>query len=287
MQETPLQYRDRLLALLGSRDPWEVLETTPMVIRRAVVGRTLQQLSWTPEPKRWSVTQILAHLSDTELVGAWRFRSVLAHNAVALQPFDQDRWAEAFRYEAADPFESLQLFATTRAGTLRVLRRVDPALMDHYGVHGERGEESIRHLVDLYAAHDLNHLGQIERLLAEAPIAPFRPAPVRTEHASPDALDVRVGTVQAVEAIPGSRKLMKLSVNFGDHERTIVAGIRHERAEPQALVGRQALFILNIPARAIGGVESAGMLFDVGHADGLLPALVVPERPVPDGTRVA
>lgn len=287
MQETPLQYRDRLLALLGSRDPWEVLETTPMVIRRAVVGRTLQQLSWTPEPKRWSVTQILAHLSDTELVGAWRFRSVLAHNAVALQPFDQDRWAEAFRYEAADPFESLQLFATTRAGTLRVLRRVDPALMDHYGVHGERGEESIRHLVDLYAAHDLNHLGQIERLLAEAPIAPFRPAPVRTEHASPDALDVRVGTIQAVEPIPASRKLMKLSVNFGDHERTIVAGIRHERAEPQALVGRQALFILNIPARAIGGVESAGMLFDVGHADGLLPALVVPERPVPDGTRVA
>jgi tRNA-binding protein len=287
MQETPLQYRDRLLALLGARDPWEVLETTPMVIRRAVMGRTLQQLSWTPEPKRWSVTQILAHLSDTELVGAWRFRSVLAQNAVALQPFDQSRWSEAFRYEAADPFESLELFATTRAGTLRVLRRVDSALMDHYGVHGERGEESIPHLVNLYAAHDLNHLGQIERLLADAPVAPFRPAPVRTEHAPPDALDVRVGTVQSVEAIPGSRKLMKLSVNFGDHKRTIVAGIRQERAEPQALVGRQALFVLNIPARTIGGVESSGVLFDVGHADGLLPALVVPERPVPDGTRAA
>jgi tRNA-binding protein len=233
------------------------------------------------------VTQILAHLSDTELVGAWRFRSVLAQNAVVLQPFDQSRWSEAFRYEAADPFESLELFATTRAGTLRVLRRVDSALMDHYGVHGERGEESIPHLVNLYAAHDLNHLGQIERLLADAPVAPFRPAPVRTEHAPPDVLDVRVGTVQSVEAIPGSRKLMKLSVNFGDHKRTIVAGIRQERAEPQALVGRQALFVLNIPARTIGGVESSGVLFDVGHADGLLPALVVPERPVPDGTRAA
>jgi DinB superfamily len=166
MQEMPLQYRDRLLSLLGSCDPWEVLQTTPMVIRRSVVGRTLEELAWTPDPKRWSVTQILAHLSDTETVGAWRFRSVLAQNAVALQSFDQNQWAHVFRYENADPFESLELFAVTRAGTLRVLRRIDPALMDHYGIHGERGEETVRHLVNLYAAHDLNHLAQIERLLA-------------------------------------------------------------------------------------------------------------------------
>jgi uncharacterized damage-inducible protein DinB len=170
MQETPLQYRDRLLSLLGSRDPWGVLETTPAVIRRSVVGRTLEQLAWKPEPTRWSVTQILAHLSDTETVGAWRFRSVIAQNGVALQPFDQDQWARAFRYEQADPFESLELFAITRAGTLRVLRRIDPALMDNHGIHGERGEESVRHLVSLYAGHDLNHVGQIERLLTGAPV---------------------------------------------------------------------------------------------------------------------
>jgi hypothetical protein len=167
MQETPLQYRDRMLSLLGSRDPWEILETTPAAIRRSVTGRTLEQLAWKPEPRRWSVTQILAHLSDTETVGAWRFRSVIAQHGVPLQPFDQDQWAQAFRYERADPFESLELFAVTRAGTLRVLRRIDPALMNNYGIHGERGEESVRHLIDLYAAHDLNHLGQIERLLAE------------------------------------------------------------------------------------------------------------------------
>ncbi len=286
MQETPLEYRDRLIALLGSRDPWDVLETTPMVLRRAVVGRTLEQLAWKPDPKRWSVTELLAHLSDTETVGAWRFRSVLAQNAIPLQPFDQDRWAEAFRYEAADPFESLELFATTRAGTLRVLRRIDPALMANHGVHGERGEESVKHLVDLYAAHDLNHLAQVERLLATMPLPAFQPASVRADQAPPDSLDVRVGTIQSVEAIAGSRKLMKLTVSFGDHQRTIVAGIRQERAEPQALVARQALFVLNIPSRTIAGVESAGMLFDVGHADGLLPALAVPERPVPDGTRV-
>jgi tRNA-binding protein len=286
MLETPLQYRDRMLSLLGPRDPWEVLETTPMIIRRMVTGRTLEQLAWKPEPTRWSVTQILAHLSDTETVGAWRFRSAIAHNGVALQPFDQDQWAGAFRYEQADPFESLALFAVTRAGTLRVLRRIDPALMDNYGIHGERGKESVRHLVDLYAGHDLNHLEQIERLLAPAPAVVFRPSPVRADNAAPDSLDVRVGTIESLEAIAGSRKLMKLTVSFGDHTRTVVAGIRQERAEPQSLVGRQALFVLNIPPRTIAGVESAGMLFDVGHADGLLPALVVPERVMPDGARV-
>lgn len=169
MNETPLQYRDRLLSLVASRDPWQVLETTPAVIRRSIAGRTLEDLAWTPDPARWSVGQILAHLSDTELVGAWRFRSVLAENAVALQPFDQNRWSDAFKYGAADPFESLESFAATRAATLRVLRRIDPALMDNYGMHGERGQETVKHLVDLYAGHDLNHVVQIERLLAQRP----------------------------------------------------------------------------------------------------------------------
>ena len=98
---------------------------------------------------------------------------------------------------------------------------------------------------------------------------------------------MRVGTIEAVDAIPSSRKLMKLTVNFGDHRRTIVAGIARERLEPQALLGRQALFALNVHARMMAGVESQGMLFDLGHADGLLPVLAVPERPVPDGTRAA
>jgi hypothetical protein len=164
MEETPLQYRDRLLSLIGTRDPWNVLETMAAELRGAIAGRTLEDLRWTPAPGRWSVSQILAHLSDTETVGAWRFRSVLAQNGVALQPFDQNRWAAAFRYEATDPYESLELFAAVRAGTLRLLRRVDPALMDNHGIHGERGKETVRHLVELYAGHDLNHLAQVQRL---------------------------------------------------------------------------------------------------------------------------
>ena len=145
MKETPLEYRDRLLSLVAPDDAWRVLESTSTRLRRAVTGRTLAELTWKPEPHRWSVAQILAHLSDTETVGAWRFRSLLGENGIALQAFDQDRWADAFRYEAADPFDSLELFAVTRAGTLRLLRRIDPALMNNFGVHAERGNESVSH----------------------------------------------------------------------------------------------------------------------------------------------
>lgn len=100
-----------------------------------------------------------------------------------------------------------------------------------------------------------------------------------------DKLDIRVGTIASVDDIPGSRKLMKLTVDFGDHERTIVAGIRQERENPQEIAGRQALFVVNLPPREMAGVKSEGMLFDIGYADGVTPVLAVPEKPVPNGTR--
>ena len=186
----------------------------------------------------------------------------------------------------ADPFESLDVIRATRSSTLSLLRRVDASLYDNYGVHGERGRETVAHIVRLYAGHDRNHLGQIERLLAAETASPFAPAPLEAPIAADGIpLDVRAGTIEAVHAIEQSRKLMKLTVSFGDHRRSIVAGIRQERSDPQALVGRQALFIVNIPPKVLAGVESQGMLFDLGHADGLTPVLAVPELPVPDGTR--
>ena len=100
-----------------------------------------------------------------------------------------------------------------------------------------------------------------------------------------EALDIRVGTIERVEEVPRSEKLMKLIVNFGDHSRTILAGIRKERANPREVEGRQALFVLNLEPRKMAGEISEGMLFDIGYADGVTPALAVPERPVPNGTR--
>ncbi len=286
MRETTEQYVDRILSNVGRDDPWTILASTPARLRGWIVGRPGTQLEFKPAPDRWSVIEILAHLADTEIVGAWRIRSVLASDGTTLQPYDQDRWAATFRYASSDPFESLDVFRATRASTLSLLRRVDHSLYENHGMHGERGRETVAHIVRLYAGHDRNHLGQIERLLATHPAPAFEPAPARPPiQGDGIPLDVRAGTIETVDVIETSRKLVKLTVNFGNHRRTIVAGIRQERPDPQTLVGRQALFIINLPPKVLAGVESQGMLFDLGHADGLTPVLTIPELAVPDGTR--
>jgi len=114
------------------------------------------------------------------------------------------------------------------------------------------------------------------------------PAPVKPTISLPDLekIDVRVGTIVTVEDVPGSDRLVKLAVDFGDHRRQIVAGLRQERANPREVEGRQAIFVVNLEPRRIRGEISEGMLFDVGYADGIVPVLAGPERPVPDGTRL-
>jgi tRNA-binding protein len=98
-------------------------------------------------------------------------------------------------------------------------------------------------------------------------------------------IDVRVGTILSVTDVPNSDKLVLLRVSFGDHERTIVAGLKTERNDPREIEGRQALFVVNLEPRKMRGIFSEGMLFDIGYADGVRPVLAVPESPVPDGTR--
>jgi tRNA-binding protein len=98
-------------------------------------------------------------------------------------------------------------------------------------------------------------------------------------------IDIRVGTILTVVDVPNSEKLVQLRVGFGDHERTIVAGMKMERANLQEIIGKQALFVVNLEPRKMRGVPSEGMLFDIGYADGARPVLAMPESPVPDGTR--
>ena len=100
-----------------------------------------------------------------------------------------------------------------------------------------------------------------------------------------DKIDIRVGTIELVEDIKGSDKLVRLVVDFGDHKRRILAGLKQERSDPRELEGRQALFVVNLEPKKIMGEISEGMLFDIGYADGVTPVLAVPERSVPAGTR--
>jgi tRNA-binding protein len=119
----------------------------------------------------------------------------------------------------------------------------------------------------------------IYRVMTPAPIKPAVAVEILNQ------IDVRVGTILAVADVPNSDKLVQLRVNLGDHERTIVAGMKMERADPREIEGRQALFVVNLEPRKMRGVLSEGMLFDIGYADGVRPVLAVPESTVPDGTR--
>ena len=100
-----------------------------------------------------------------------------------------------------------------------------------------------------------------------------------------DRIDVRVGMIEQVDDVPGSKKLVRLTVHFGDHHRTILAGLKQERDDPREIEGTQALFVVNLEPKKMMGEVSEGMLFDIGYADGVTPVLAVPEAAVPNGVR--
>jgi methionine--tRNA ligase beta chain len=112
-----------------------------------------------------------------------------------------------------------------------------------------------------------------------SPIKPVIPSDVI------DQVDIRVGTIEQVADVPGSNKLVKLTVDFGDHKRTILAGMKQERQNPREIEGRQALFVVNLEPKKMAGIVSEGMLFDIGYADGITPVLAMPENPIPNGSR--
>lgn len=116
----------------------------------------------------------------------------------------------------------------------------------------------------------------------------FRPAAIKPQIAFADLerIDVRVGTIVSVDGVERSDKLLKLTVDFGDHRRSILAGMKQERDNPREIEGRQALFVVNLAPKKMLGEVSEGMLFDIGYADGLIPALAIPEKQVPNGARV-
>jgi hypothetical protein len=167
MTETAQQYIERILGNLGTRDPIDVLQSTAEAIGTLTASRSRGDLQWTPSPARWSAAAIVAHLADVEIVTSYRIRMILASPGVGIQAFDQDAWASAFDYQHRDPATAIALFRPLREAWLALVRQGGEACLDRYGVHAERGKETIRHLLRLYAGHDVNHLEQIARILSE------------------------------------------------------------------------------------------------------------------------
>ena len=164
MQETPQQYIQRILSHIDGKEPLRVQRETPKKLEKLIKPLSNKQLTQRPEPGKWSIAEILAHLADTELVGGWRMRLILGSNGVSLQPFDQDVWAETLGYSRRDPKVSLQTFRVLREANLAMLKSLPKNLWENYGMHQERGKETIAHIVRMFAGHDLNHLAQVENI---------------------------------------------------------------------------------------------------------------------------
>jgi hypothetical protein len=155
-----------LLDLLGDDDPVAVLRQTPAVLQQ-FLDTVSAEIVATPEaPGKWSIREVVQHLADSELVGGFRLRMVLAHDRPPLAGYDQDLWASRLRYRDADVRDALEQFTAIRRANVRIWEDLSPADLVRVGIHGERGEERLEHMRRLYAGHDVLHRRQLERIRA-------------------------------------------------------------------------------------------------------------------------
>lgn len=162
MQETAEQYIQRILGHVEGKDAIKVQRSSAARLKKAIGGLTPKQTKWKPGPEKWSIAEIVAHLADAEIVASWRLRSVIGANGVTIQPFDQNAWAAIFDYGNRDAKKSLELFRVLRENNLEMLRGIPRATWDNYGMHLERGKETVTHLARMFAGHDTNHVLQVE-----------------------------------------------------------------------------------------------------------------------------
>jgi hypothetical protein len=166
MKETTEQYIKRILGYLEGTTPLAVLAAEPRRIADLVAGVKTERLAQRPAPGKWSVTEILAHLADVEMVQGFRIRLILGASGTAIQGFDQDAWASSSAYASQDPALSQEGYRVTRERTLRLLNGLSEEMWARHGVHSERGKETVRRVSEMLAGHDINHRKQIESILA-------------------------------------------------------------------------------------------------------------------------
>ncbi|MDD8017150.1 MAG: DinB family protein [Bacteroidota bacterium] len=165
--ETPQQYSARILGNLEGKDPLKILSTTPQKIKKILGKLSKKAIYKKPSENKWSIAEIVAHLAETELVNGWRFRIIVEKNEVPIQPFEQDAWAKNSRYHSTDVKKMITLYAVLREANLQFIKGLPKEKFENFGMHAERGKESISHLINLEAGHDLNHLRQIEAIVSK------------------------------------------------------------------------------------------------------------------------
>jgi DinB superfamily len=165
MNETPQQYTQRILGYVEGKQPLEVQASTPGKLERLIKGLSVTKLRERPAADRWSVSEIVAHLADAEIVTGFRMRLILGAPGAPIAAYDQNSWVTSGHYDKRDPLKSVEQFRVLREANLALLESLTPEQWKHYGMHSERGQETMELIVRMAAGHDINHLQQIERIL--------------------------------------------------------------------------------------------------------------------------
>ena len=168
MNETPQRYTQRILGYVKGRQSLAVQAATAGRLARLMKGVSMTRLRKRPALDKWSVSEIVAHLADGEIVGGFRMRFILGSPGSPIVAYDQDKWVTSGHYDKRDPRKSLELFRVVREANLALLKSLKPEQWRVYGRHSERGRESIEDIVRMFAGHDLNHLQQIEKILGRS-----------------------------------------------------------------------------------------------------------------------
>jgi uncharacterized damage-inducible protein DinB len=166
MKETVQEYVQRIQSKVQGKKPLQVQAATAKKLGQLLKRASPSKLRKRPAPDKWSVAETLAHLSETEIVTGWRLRTILSSPGAAIQPYDQDAWAAEGQYAKRDPRKSLERFRVLREANLELLKSLTAEQRKRFGIHAERGEESIERLALLIAGHDINHIEQIEAIVA-------------------------------------------------------------------------------------------------------------------------
>jgi hypothetical protein len=165
MAETAEQYKARFETYVAGKDPVAMQRDAPTMLARLIERASESKLARRPSPEKWSVTEILAHLAEDELASSWRYRQMLEHDGVELLGFDQNLWASVGDYASWTAADGLAMFRLLREANLRMFANLRPGQWECYGVHAERGKLTVRELCGHMAAHDINHIEQVRRIL--------------------------------------------------------------------------------------------------------------------------
>jgi len=165
VEETPQQYSARITSYVQGQNHLKVLESTPKTITRLIKGKPPSALSKVEDSGKWSILQILAHLAEGEIVMAYRLRLVVGANGTPIQAYDQNTWQQNAGYLRKNTKLALDLFTTLRENNVAFLKSLTKEQWECFGMHVERGKETVTRMAELYAGHDVNHLQQIESIL--------------------------------------------------------------------------------------------------------------------------